>query len=74
MKKEKSKREEANEKAAAEFTEFMKQAYEETIDYKYSRPIINVLFWAGAAVGFGLLCKIVTWVIEYINYKNPMGF
>lgn len=74
MAKRKGPRDEAYEQAAREFEEFMKQAYNEPINYKYSHPVVNVLFWVISVIGVIYFCKGIVWLIEYINYKNPMGF
>lgn len=74
MAKQKGPKNEAYEKAAQEFEDFVKEAYDEPIDYKYSSPIVNILFWIGATIGTVYLFKGIALLIECINYKYPMGF
>lgn len=74
MEKKKGPKYEAYEKAAKEFEDFVKEAYNEPIDYKYSRPVVNILFWVLASTGVVYFFKGLARLIEYINYRHPMGF
>ena len=74
MPKSKGPKYEAYEKAAKEFEDFMKEAYNEPIDYKYSSPVVNIFFWVLASIGVVHFFKGLTWLFEYINYRHPMGF